>query len=234
MLRQQAVVCIRPHVPRVRSRDRGEEVVRVPTEHSWPVLRNLTVEENLRRLGHTGDGPAAEVAERGYRPRIEIRVHQLSPSLGGNPRIHHELSVRLDAIDAARNEEPVEVVIKLVDVFLGYNGHLPAHREISPQRILADHLLCFIDLCEITFGGDACPIAEESVPNGNVLDVWVLRSNVGYRGFETPWKGFWFRFKVVPSMLKLSMPSIIYILPIVINDQTSDIDLILSQSVNGF
>ena len=97
---EQGVVGVSPDVPGVRGRDVREEVVRVAADDGRAATRELRVEEDRRRLRHARDGLAAEVAERGERPGVEVAVGEVPPGAGGDPGVHHELGVSLDAVDA--------------------------------------------------------------------------------------------------------------------------------------
>jgi hypothetical protein len=64
------------------------------------------------------------------------------------------------------------------------------------------------------------------VPNGYMLDMFVFLADFGDRVFETTWESIPVGFKLYPSVLKLTVSSIINRLPIVINDEIRNIDII--------
>lgn len=61
-----------------------------------------------------------------------------------------------------------------------------------------------------------------------MLDTVMLISDARNSVLEAPWECFRLCFKAVPAMLKLTMTSVIQVLPIVVNDQVCNIDLVLS------
>jgi hypothetical protein len=69
-------VCVAEDVPRVGSRDVGEEVVRVTEEHAWFVARELGVEDQGRGLRHAAYCACGEGAQLGDGPRVLVCFYQ--------------------------------------------------------------------------------------------------------------------------------------------------------------
>ena len=62
-----------------------------------------------------------------------------------------------------------------------------------------------------------------------MVDILVLRADLGCELLETPWKSFRVRLEIFPTALPLVIPAVVYILPIVIYDDARDGDVVLSK-----
>ena len=69
------------------------------------------------------------------------------------------------------------------------------------------------------------------MPHGYVLNVWMLLANVREGSFEPIGKRLWLGFELVPSVLKLAVSPIVDVLPVVVDDEASDLDIVLGQLV---
>jgi len=72
------------------------------------------------------------------------------------------------------------------------------------------------------------------MPHGDVLNTWMLLANEIYSVLQTVRECLSFCFKLIPTMLKLTMSSIVNGLPVVINDEVCDIYFVFSQCFNCF
>lgn len=59
----------------------------------------------------------------------------------------------------------------------------------------------------------------------------MLRPDSGYSSFKSLRESFWFGFEFVPSMLELAFPSIVNILPVIVDDQVGDPNVALRQLI---
>lgn len=71
------------------------------------------------------------------------------------------------------------------------------------------------------------------MPHSNVLDMRMLLSNVGNRRFQTLWESLRLGLKLTPTMLELAVASVIDGLPVVVDDETGNLDVVLGQFVNS-
>ena len=126
MGREERVVGVGEDVPGVAGRDFGEEVVAVADHEPGFVRGQLGVKDYLRGLRHAADGFDAEVAERIDKPGVLVRVYEIAAVLGGREEVEEELGVGFDAVDAAGEEEAVEVIVEAVDVEGVDDGHFVA------------------------------------------------------------------------------------------------------------
>ena len=128
------------------------------------------MEEVLRELRHAADGFDAEVAEGGNGPGVLVFGHETAAVCWGVHLVQHELSVGFDGVDAAREEEFVEVVVHAVHIVFGYDAHVAAaFFGDGPGFVVAGNLAAWVY---------ASPVTEESMPHGDVLDVRVLTSDL--------------------------------------------------------
>lgn len=93
------------NVPGVGGGHAGEEVVAVADHHAGFVEGHLGVEEDLRELGHAGDGLYAEVAEGGDGPSVLEGGDEAGAVGGVGEEVEDELSVCFDGVDAGFEEE---------------------------------------------------------------------------------------------------------------------------------
>ena len=61
--------------------------------------------------------------------------------------------------------------------------------------------------------------------------IGVFLADMGYCAFESPWKGLWFGLEIHPAILELTVASVVNRLPIVVNDQGRDVDIILCEFI---
>lgn len=71
------------------------------------------------------------------------------------------------------------------------------------------------------------------MPYSNVLDVWMLRSNVRHCSLQTLRKCLRLGFKFHPAMLKLAMALVVDSLPVIVDDKTGNLDVVLGQFVDS-
>jgi hypothetical protein len=81
----------------------------------------------------------------------------------------------------------------------------------------------------------AKPRAKQSVnvPDSNVLYIPVFLPNLRYQPLETLGKCLGLGLEVVPSVLPLTISSIINVLPVVVYDQGGYLDPIAIESIQG-
>jgi hypothetical protein len=115
-----------------------------------------------------------------------------------------------------------------LDVFLGDDCHLAVDGELGFVGVVAGDLDGFVAFGERAFRGETGPVAEEGVPDGDVLDVFVLGANVGDECLQATREGPGLRFEVVPAVLPLAITAIVDVLPVVVDDEVRDTDLVLS------
>ncbi len=167
--------------------------------------------------------------ERREPPGVEVGLGQGSPGVGRGPGVDHVLAIGLDAVDAGIGEEVIEVVVEGLDVFLGNEGHLAVGRAFVDVGGIPGDLNGFVAFCKRTRGCEPGPITAKGMPDGNVLDVLVLGTDIGYEGFEAPREGLGFSLKVVPAVLPLAITSIVNVLPVVVDNQVGDADFVFGQ-----
>lgn len=69
------------------------------------------------------------------------------------------------------------------------------------------------------------------MPHRNVLDVWVSASNFGDDVLQPIRESLGLCFEVSPPMLELTLALVIDILPIIIDDKTRDLNVVLGQLI---
>ena len=156
--------------------------------------------------------------ERCKRPGVQVGLGQGPPGAGRGPGVDHVLAIGLDAVNAGIGEKAIEVVVELLDVFLGNQSHLAVGWAFVDLGGIPGDLNGFVAFRKGARGCEPGPITSKSMPNGNVLDVLVLGANIGYEGFEAPREGLGFGLKVVPAVLPLAIASVVNVLPIVVDD----------------
>lgn len=52
--------------------------------------------------------------------------------------------------------------------------------------------------------------------------------------FQAIWEILWFCLETIPSVLKLAMPAIVNVLPIIIDDEIGYVDFVFGQCFDGF
>lgn len=73
----------------------------------------------------------------------------------------------------------------------------------------------------------AAPITEKGVPDGNVLDMLMLGTDIRNKSFKTPWEALGFGFKIIPPVLPLTITMVVYVLPIVVYNQARNVYFVL-------
>ena len=196
---EQTVVCVDEDVPGVRARDARKEVVAVADHLAGLIEGELGVEEDLWELGHAGDGFYIEIAQRGNSPSVLEGRDEAFAVWGVVEEVEDKLRVCFDRIDTTREEEFVEVVVHAVDV----GGVDNADFIAGDEACFFSQFDCFVVLRYAAFGRDAAPVAGDGVPNGYVLDIWVLFSDSETGVFEAVGEAFFIRFEIGPAALKL-------------------------------
>jgi len=103
-------VRVHENVPGVRGWYAGEEIIAVADHHAWFVQGELGVKENLRNLGHAGDGFYGEVTEAVYGPGI-LKGGDGTGAVGGvGEEVEYKLSVCFYGVNAAFKEESGQLV----------------------------------------------------------------------------------------------------------------------------
>lgn len=117
------------------------------------------MKDDVRDLRHARYGLDAEVTEGGDGPGIKVGVCQLAPGSRRNPCVHHELGIRLDAVNATRHEEPVKVIVKAVHIVFGNDGHFATQGQLAAFPGFSDDFGRLILLGKFSIGGNSSPVA---------------------------------------------------------------------------
>lgn len=70
------------------------------------------------------------------------------------------------------------------------------------------------------------------MPNGDVEDVRVSAPDLRDNILQAVGKSVLFSFKVVPSILELSFAPVVDVLPVIIDNQAGDLDVIFGQLID--
>lgn len=124
--RKEGIVGVREDVPGMAGGDFRKEIITVSDHEPWLVCGQLRVEDYLGSLRHAADGFNAEIAKGVDCPCVLIGVHEIPAVLGGREKVEEELRISFHAIDAAGEEEAVEVVVEVVDIEGVDDGHFVA------------------------------------------------------------------------------------------------------------
>jgi hypothetical protein len=156
--------------------------------------------------------------------------------------VEEELAVGFDRVDADRTKKFIEVFVEAANILFGNHGYLS-----SRHAVFRLYFHGFVLFSNFSIWCDATPVALDSMPDSNVLNMLVLISYVADCRFQTSWEASLIGFELYPAVVKLSDPvSLLFMsdglratqgtyqrLPIIVDDQIADVDLILSQFVEG-
>jgi hypothetical protein len=171
----------------------------------------------------TGDGLDGEVAEAADGPCVLVSLDEGASVRSILELVEEELSVGLDGVDAAGGEEAVEVIVESLDVWLGDDEHLAARRANTLLHSDVDGL---VSPGELAVGRYAAPIAQKGVPDGDMLDVWMLGPDLRDGRLETVWEALLVGLEFGPASEELALPWIIERLPVVVDDEIGDVNSI--------
>jgi hypothetical protein len=99
-----------------------------------------------------------------------------------------------------------------LDVFLSDERHLAVDGELGFVGVVTGDLNGFVAFRERAIRGETGPIPKEGMPDGDVLDVFVLGADVGNERLQATGEGFGLRFEVVPAVLPLAITAIVDVL----------------------
>lgn len=228
ILCKNAIMRVGPYMPAMGRRNLRKVIVRISCNHSRSDLWHEGVEECLGKLRHARDSRRSKMSQRCNGPLVEIRIDQLFPSRCAPYRVEHALRVCLDAVYARLYQKRIKVVVELRYIVI------VNHRHVC-TIILSFDLDSFIFLCNFPAWGDAAPIAQQSMPNENVLNVSVAAFNLGNGASQTTGKSTRVRFKFEPA--RFVVACLVDGLPVVIDDQIRDADSVflqLCKSIKNF
>lgn len=124
--RKEGIVGVGEDVPGVARGDFREEIIAVSDHEPWLVCGQLRMEDYLGSLRHAADGFYAEITKGIDGPCVLIGVHEIPAVLGGGEKVEEELRICFYTVDAAGEEEAVEVVVEAVNVERVDDGHFIA------------------------------------------------------------------------------------------------------------
>ena len=174
-----------------------------------------------------------EVAEGGDGPGILVFCDEISPGSALYQHVQGGLHVGFDTVDATRREKAVEIIKKLPDVFFGHKSHLVAGR--TPRKVRhvdfrLDRLVLFGDLAARS---EASPVADYGVPDCDMFDSWVPFANLMDGLLEAARESISVGFEGRPAALELALAWFVEGLPVIINDQTANVNPALCQGIDG-
>jgi hypothetical protein len=145
---------------------------------------------------------------------------------GGEEGVEEVLGVGFDARDARGGEEGVEVGVELGDGRGVDDGHGVAEGHLVWGGGLAGDEGGGVAAGEAARGGggQASPVAEEGMPDGDVLDVFVGGADFRDEALEARGEGVGLGFEVFPTVLPLGGTAGVDVLPAVVDDQGGDVD----------
>lgn len=149
------------------------------------------MEDELRCLGHAGYRPGGEESKLVDAPGVLIGLYEVATVVRILDLIEKELAVGLDGINASGGKKLVKVLVEAADVFLRDHQGL-----ISSYAIFRLHFHSLIFLRNLATRSNTAPIAMNSMPDCDMLDVLVLASNVASGSLEASWEASFVCFKL--------------------------------------
>lgn len=156
------------------------------------------MKQNLWRLRHTANRPRREVSEVCDGPGVLVLRNHRASIRRMEKHTQEELGIRLSAVDADTVEESVEIVVHAMGILWRNHCEFAA----SNARFLLNFDR-FVVVCNPALRTDTAPIAQNSVPYSNMLDVGMLVADIGRQILQAVGEALVVGFEVGPGTLEL-------------------------------
>jgi hypothetical protein len=133
----------------------------------------------------------------------------------------------LHCIYPARGEKPIEIVIELAHVFFVHYSHISTKRQISSCCIYSKYFSGLVGFGNFAVRCNTSPITQDGMPYRDVLNARLLLPNFRDHVLEAVRECLPLGLEFNPTILKLTVTLVIDCLPIIVDDEVSDIDFIL-------